>query len=267
MTVALPSARWEYGPVSDSTEPACDRCGYPARGLTTFICPECGSDLREVGIRTPAMRRAAGPIAIVIARTLLVGVPALVVTALLSGILTEQTAEGTMSFAPPFTERADTPPAGTLDTLTVTYTGARLSLGGGRAQRTPVDHATFIVQAVGHRPTSLEVDVKRRTATGTFEPSRTRSGEMNQPLVLAWLAAAGLDAGSPATRQLADEIVASADELRADRPDGVGFSRLERGGGGSGVSSGPAPLVTVALAILWGVVWLVAVVRGLRGRI
>ncbi|MCC7291262.1 MAG: hypothetical protein IT449_04265 [Phycisphaerales bacterium] len=35
------------GPTGD---PGCGRCGYPARGLPTFTCPECGSDLREVGI-------------------------------------------------------------------------------------------------------------------------------------------------------------------------------------------------------------------------
>src|SRR5437868_12809630 len=39
-----------------STEPVCAGCGYAVRGLPTFICPECGSDLREVGILTPGMR-------------------------------------------------------------------------------------------------------------------------------------------------------------------------------------------------------------------
>ena len=33
-------------------EPACGKCGYAVRGLDTFICPECGSDLRQVGIIT-----------------------------------------------------------------------------------------------------------------------------------------------------------------------------------------------------------------------
>ena len=28
----------------------CGNCGYNVRGLTTFKCPECGQDLREVGI-------------------------------------------------------------------------------------------------------------------------------------------------------------------------------------------------------------------------
>jgi len=33
-----------------TTEPLCGNCGYNVRGLTTFICPECGQDLRDVGI-------------------------------------------------------------------------------------------------------------------------------------------------------------------------------------------------------------------------
>jgi class 3 adenylate cyclase len=36
-------------------ESACGRCGYSVRELTTMICPECGCDLRVVGI-TPAAR-------------------------------------------------------------------------------------------------------------------------------------------------------------------------------------------------------------------
>ncbi len=29
----------------------CGGCGYPCRGISTFQCPECGADLREVGMR------------------------------------------------------------------------------------------------------------------------------------------------------------------------------------------------------------------------
>jgi hypothetical protein len=35
------------------TEPSCRACGYAVRGLPSFTCPECGSDLRDVGIDTP----------------------------------------------------------------------------------------------------------------------------------------------------------------------------------------------------------------------
>lgn len=35
------------------TEPSCAACGYCVRGLETFICPECGSNLHDVGILMP----------------------------------------------------------------------------------------------------------------------------------------------------------------------------------------------------------------------
>ena len=28
----------------------CGKCGYNVTGIPTFTCPECGSDLRKVGI-------------------------------------------------------------------------------------------------------------------------------------------------------------------------------------------------------------------------
>ncbi|HEX2973530.1 MAG TPA: hypothetical protein VHP11_14440 [Tepidisphaeraceae bacterium] len=33
-------------------EPRCGQCGYIVRGIGGFTCPECGKDLREVGIVT-----------------------------------------------------------------------------------------------------------------------------------------------------------------------------------------------------------------------
>ena len=39
------------------TVPSCRACGYAVKGLPSFTCPECGSDLREVGIDTPGAAR------------------------------------------------------------------------------------------------------------------------------------------------------------------------------------------------------------------
>lgn len=36
----------------------CGACGYAVRGISTFTCPECGNDLREVGIESSARRGA-----------------------------------------------------------------------------------------------------------------------------------------------------------------------------------------------------------------
>jgi hypothetical protein len=33
--------------------PSCGRCQYPVCGMPTFTCPECGSDVRDVGILLP----------------------------------------------------------------------------------------------------------------------------------------------------------------------------------------------------------------------
>lgn len=35
----------------------CGRCGYSVRGAASMACPECGADFREVGIKSPAMRK------------------------------------------------------------------------------------------------------------------------------------------------------------------------------------------------------------------
>jgi len=38
------------------TAPSCGACGYAVAGLESLKCPECGADLREVGIVTPSTR-------------------------------------------------------------------------------------------------------------------------------------------------------------------------------------------------------------------
>ena len=51
--VVFRGVRRSRGKVS---EPSCGKCGYAVTGLETMVCPECGSDLRVVGIVTPAMQ-------------------------------------------------------------------------------------------------------------------------------------------------------------------------------------------------------------------
>ncbi len=46
-------------------DPSCGACGYAVRGLPSFQCPECGSDLRDVGIITPRIRGPISPLLLV----------------------------------------------------------------------------------------------------------------------------------------------------------------------------------------------------------
>lgn len=41
-----------------SNQPSCGGCGYPTRGISELTCPECGADLRKVGIRMPGDGRS-----------------------------------------------------------------------------------------------------------------------------------------------------------------------------------------------------------------
>src|SRR2546423_1574520 len=46
------------------TDAACGMCGYSVRGLDKLTCPECGSDLRRVGI-VAASSAAREPLAFI----------------------------------------------------------------------------------------------------------------------------------------------------------------------------------------------------------
>lgn len=54
--LAIVAATRSGRPIIRSGETVCGQCGYNVRGLSTFTCPECGSDLREVGIISPTAK-------------------------------------------------------------------------------------------------------------------------------------------------------------------------------------------------------------------
>jgi hypothetical protein len=45
---------------------SCGKCGYQVRGISTLNCPECGADLREVGITKSKSSNAGIWIAVVL---------------------------------------------------------------------------------------------------------------------------------------------------------------------------------------------------------
>jgi len=59
---------------------SCGKCRYAVEGLSTMTCPECGSDLRAVGIITPRSSPRAGPQLWVILWTILLPLPALLIS-------------------------------------------------------------------------------------------------------------------------------------------------------------------------------------------
>ena len=67
--------------------PHCGSCGYSTHGLAGLTCPECGSDLREVGIVVPrAVGNLSGWMLAAILGTLLVCILAATVVVVLGVI-------------------------------------------------------------------------------------------------------------------------------------------------------------------------------------
>ena len=54
--------RWLAGPTAhgDAPDPCCAHCGYSVRKLGSFTCPECGNDLRQVGVIRPPRPTSEG---------------------------------------------------------------------------------------------------------------------------------------------------------------------------------------------------------------
>ena len=66
---------------------SCGKCRYAVEGLTVMTCPECGSDLREVGILTPSGRKRLGPAIWITLWTLVLPVPVMIINTLIVGAI------------------------------------------------------------------------------------------------------------------------------------------------------------------------------------
>ena len=70
-----------------ATDSECGRCGYSVRELTTFTCPECGEDLRQVGIITPNIKRPVHPAFRILVWSLLLPIIAVVLSSMALSLL------------------------------------------------------------------------------------------------------------------------------------------------------------------------------------
>jgi len=91
----------------------CGKCGYSVKGLSALNCPECGSDLREVGIERPG--GVAGKNVALIGGLVLLGLVLMcVITTFLWGTAANQRTVGPVpqpSHTAPVQPAQPTPPA------------------------------------------------------------------------------------------------------------------------------------------------------------
>ena len=264
-----------------SALPHCRACGYPARGLSTFQCPECGSDLREVGITTGA-DKALGLGAFLLAWTLLLIFPA----ALFTQVVLQELAPHRQHVEARLDLR---PQSGAGYTVAIQATVTRSGRGHGgyfstsSGPPTPVGRPAQVVVTMNRWPpgvapdaVSVELTNAGRTVTLTHDPATdvTRmSGISGQSPGAAPLSAerirslfehTGLDTNDPERRveaeALHDILTAVAAGLPRFTTDRYAVGRHITGGGTQDAAWG------WGMGLFWLVVYAAGIVIFVRRR-
>lgn len=234
---------------SGGEHPVCGQCGYAVAGLEVLRCPECGSDLRRVGILTGRMRREVNPtvwaIILIILWSMLLPIPAMVLTSVARSAFPRQRTEVRLV-------TLGRPDSGAYQSVDINIT-SRVSQGQTTSRN------TFIVLNLnaGTQSPQLDVDLVNLPEDG------------GASAITRWMTEAGVDAADPVTQSEVGAIVSHL----------VGFAQginTTSAGGGFNSSSGSTRSVTdplpawfvVGAPLFWLGVWLIPVVwllqRGIR---
>ncbi|HTW93379.1 MAG TPA: hypothetical protein VMD30_01210 [Tepidisphaeraceae bacterium] len=260
--------RRKRGEQQANPEPACGHCGYCVRGIASLTCPECGSDLREVGIVTPKQRRNIPVLSRLVIWTLGLSVSAVMISVLLVKTVLPvprilQARRAIFTYAP---------------------FAATFQVSGSNLDWRP--------QVMSHLPVPPEVltvidqsswrQLKLNLKTGEYSYSSRdgslvhKSDGLNAGVLTDWLAADGASVRDPRVHGLADDILQSLKEMGQSRNSGKVTSFYD----GSGrlicdaypINFFPSydnvamrMAVFLSLAIVWLCVWLWGV-RRIRRR-
>ncbi len=235
-------------------EPSCGKCGYLVKGLPTFTCPECGSDLREVGIVTQETRRPMSAGVKAITWTIALPLPAFLLTSLIANALPfVQSTTDTLTYQPAsgayaqivLTGTYKGPPAGYPPAQMLAFRLAFNPAMAGQAVSSDlsVDTATWGYGYVGKDGRKVAVP-----------------GGLDARVIRDWMLSAGAASGntttqSAAIQEEAAELLAQAQAMGNGRPavPMPAFSTSSRSAGGS---MGPPVWPIVTLSVFWLLLWL-----------
>jgi hypothetical protein len=276
------------------TEPSCGNCGYATRGISTLNCPECGADLKEVGIVMPGDGRSAllagcmMPLLVTIVIFLLAvgGIP--LATLVVPSYETQSThfdvwpdsdAYGEILFR---TEKTLIIPASerhlahsfSISTNYGTPNVTTIDYGGGKNTTVKVDSIAFEVMSMPH-PTqpnaityapSFRVDPKTSIATWSDAQGKTQTskGPVTDKDLLAYFAARNVDTSKPEVVAEVQQLTAMIDGLIAGNKQFT-LQGFENGGYGSGSSGSIGPKWAILVYVIaWIVIWIVVLLFLLR---
>lgn len=189
------------------TAPSCERCRYPVAGLSSFECPECGTDLRRTGIvtRPMEMRRRGGMFVAILSWTYLVGASTLMIEGLIATSMAWSAASGAVAAASVQTS-VMTPNSGAYATVTLEQTS---SWNGA----TPTSQIDMTLEASDGAQHTLRVDsVGNLWEVADEAGAVVASGQdFGDEAIAALYESAGLDASEEQVAAEARELVRVVD--------------------------------------------------------
>ena len=234
------------------SEPSCGQCGYAVRGLPGFTCPECGSDLRDVGIVTPQMRPRPSRVLPALGWTLLVLILFVVSTRLVVGNIRHTTIKSD-------TRTLKSPKSQAYKNLILQADGPTRN---GQLQvkelKMTLSPSTGNILPMDIDPDDLSYEYK--DAKGSVVRQATA---LDLEGMLVWMKEAGVDTASPGVREEANEVVQYLQLVsNGSVNNNYQFDHF-RGGMRSHRTTGTSSHDWVAQASIafWGVIWLLGIWR------
>ncbi|MEM9111381.1 MAG: hypothetical protein AAGC72_15305 [Planctomycetota bacterium] len=282
-----------YGGISrDHRLPSCGQCGYAVRGIETLACPECGADLREVGIIMPGQANgfSYGCLLIPLSAILTIVVAALLYQPITDALpdYADESVSVSLNSSSGGIRRAEVhieylmrvPKGQAHNTMSNGYSSSTSysSSPSGRAQSSNISFSGTMPRpneiqslyaeiqpntpSVAYRPVRIDVDPITMHANWTDMQGNTTS--INRPLTEQDVIGMFNHAGADTTRQ---EVVTEAKELHAvlnglaNGMSQFSFTGLMVGSSSSGGSYSDAPRwFSPAYFVGWVFFWIACVV-------
>ncbi len=240
---------------AQATDPVCGHCAYIVRGLPTFTCPECGSDLRTVGIVTPSQRRPLGRGARAVIWTLILPVPAMVISVLAMAFVLPwlTTNDETMTLGGPTSQA--------YSQLVLRAEGRRLGWpwqGRARSQAPLQRLSLTLVRPEGFAaPLGINLQTMGYHSQQPSGAIVEQSSGFDAAALRNWMTDAGVDTNNPQVQaeiQAIFAVVQSASTAGLTTPPGNLFQQPLRSAGSSTM---PPNWEIAAILAFWFVIWVI----------
>jgi hypothetical protein len=245
-------------------EPVCAHCRYPTADITRLMCPECGNDLRAVGILTPRIRaRMAGSfLGVVVGWTLVMAL-----ITMLSGTLAMNLGAQWRSTSHHATFHPVVPIASRAMTIVevneqFVAPDSKSAIGPNIPASPGAEYRTAGTLTVDDSASGARAVAELRRAGVDFGDGVTPFAQIDAALVDGWLASAGVAGAS------VPQIDAFVTALRFAEVGSViesleGQAIFTRSGTGYGTisTSRRGPFIAASIAVVISVVWILGIVR------